>query len=553
MGPGADHDVCRALAVLRFELPNHGPQAAIQIARYVWGKCREAARERQEWEQLCDGDGWARFPALSTGELGNPEQNKCRHHRALIAGAVACAFFSAIVLFARAMSLQFNHDENQFLAAGALIARHNLWPFRDYAYFHAPGEPALLAVIFKFTTHKLMAARCLSVAAAVGIALLLFGTARRNVALALAAAAIFLFNPMSAYTASLAWNHSLPVFCTLAALLLLERPARSRAIFAGICAGCAVMFRHSYPPVVLALAIYIAMNADWRRVAIFLASAAAVTAPLLLLPLRQLYFGLLVYPSLSKQYWAAQPMNLPRTIGQKLHYLAHVNLTSLAPATLLVTAIAAAAFAFRGDTIARRKIIGVLLVIVALLIGILAPTPTMQQYPFAVVPFLVLMIVYGISTMRKWAQWVVVIPLIGALWAARTDVGAMRMLVYPNQWVPVRINHVARKIPPDTAAPIFTLAPLFPVEANLDFDPACATGPFAWRIAPQLSQAERTQCGIVGADDWWKRDVGTLILGDRNIDDIAASATAHGFRKVRDEKAYSVWKKDSAGRDAGAP
>ncbi len=363
--------------------------------------------------------------------------------------------------------------------------------------------------------------------------LLFFAGAKRNLFVATAAMLIFVINPMTAYTASLAWNHSLPVLCTLAALLLLEKPTRRRIIAAGLCAGCAAMLRHSYPPVILALAIYLAMSASWRRVAEFLGAALLPIIPIIFLPLRQVWFGLFVYPGLSRDYWAAQAIHLPRTMGEKLKYLAHANLAPIGPATLLITAAVVVACRF------DRRIRGTLLVIAALLIGILAPTPMMQQYPFALVPFFVLLIVYAIESSPRCA-WAILIPAIGVAFSARFDLPAMQTLPHPSAWIPLQIHRVAQRISKDTPAPIYTLAPLFPVEANLDFDPACATGPFAWRIAPLLSKQDRERFGIVGEDDWWKRGVGTVILGDRNTDDIATSATEHGYRKVQDERAYSA-------------
>src|SRR5581483_9071320 len=91
------------------------------------------------------------------------------------------------------------------------------------------------------------------------------------------------------------------------------------------------------------------------------------------------------------------------------------------------------------DKLARPKMLCLMLVIAALLVGILAPTPTMQQYPFAIVPFLVLAMVYALSSAPKWAEFAMIVPLIGALWTARADAIALRTLAHPAMWVPVQV------------------------------------------------------------------------------------------------------------------
>jgi hypothetical protein len=68
-------------------------------------------------------------------------------------------------LFARAMERDLNHDEHQFLAPGALLAREGLLPFRDYALFHLPNLVYLYAAVDFLPWGPIFSAKICSVVA----------------------------------------------------------------------------------------------------------------------------------------------------------------------------------------------------------------------------------------------------------------------------------------------------------------------------------------------------------------------------------------------------
>ena len=82
-----------------------------------------------------------------------------------------------LLLFGLAMRRHFNHDEHQFVASAALIAREGLLPYRDFPYFHVPTLSFLYALIFQFTDYLLLGARWFSVASSWLMLLLLMATA----------------------------------------------------------------------------------------------------------------------------------------------------------------------------------------------------------------------------------------------------------------------------------------------------------------------------------------------------------------------------------------
>ena len=71
----------------------------------------------------------------------------------------ALALFLFALLFGAAMSKRLDHDEHQFVASGALLARQSLLPYRDFPYFHMPYLVGLYALFFRASDHLLLAAR----------------------------------------------------------------------------------------------------------------------------------------------------------------------------------------------------------------------------------------------------------------------------------------------------------------------------------------------------------------------------------------------------------
>src|SRR5436853_6215645 len=68
-----------------------------------------------------------------------------------------------LLLVAHGLFRELDHDEHQFVASGALLARHGLLPYRDYPYFHVPYLVFIYAAIFSATDHLLLAASLCSI------------------------------------------------------------------------------------------------------------------------------------------------------------------------------------------------------------------------------------------------------------------------------------------------------------------------------------------------------------------------------------------------------
>src|SRR2546423_4725878 len=79
--------------------------------------------------------------------------------RVLVAALMVFPF-----VFALSMEKGSSHDEHQHIAAGALLARNSLLPYKDFPYFHTPHLVFVYGWLFHLSDHLLLTARTFSAA-----------------------------------------------------------------------------------------------------------------------------------------------------------------------------------------------------------------------------------------------------------------------------------------------------------------------------------------------------------------------------------------------------
>ncbi|MHC4359168.1 MAG: hypothetical protein ACYSTQ_10270, partial [Planctomycetota bacterium] len=64
-------------------------------------------------------------------------------------------FFTAVfvLLFSLSMQKGLAHDEDQFIASGALLAKELILPYKDYPYFHMPNLVFVYGMLFKYSDY----------------------------------------------------------------------------------------------------------------------------------------------------------------------------------------------------------------------------------------------------------------------------------------------------------------------------------------------------------------------------------------------------------------
>jgi len=453
-------------------------------------------------------------------------------------------FFSAILLllFSANMQKSLDHDEHQFVASGALLAREGRLPYLNYAYFHMPNLTFLYAGLFAGSDHLLLAARTfatvcawLSLGLIFWLALGLFPRVHPLLQWLIAASGVLLLvvNPVFVYTSGKAWNHDLSVLFALLAFVLHSQGARTKnpkrwVFFSGLCVGLAFGTRLSFAPVILpflGMILLFPEQARRQRLLVLpltfgLGLLLALLPSLILFALapKPFVFGNLDYARYNTLY--RQKMGfvegdvsrIAMTFGGKLSYLARYVIA--APGNVLL--ILGFLFLAVSMNVARIRhkpphwfeTVFLWALIPFLLMGSLAPTPSFLQYFYAPVPFLVLGVLYGIASFRdcpsklKWSLVLLanVVFIAGAYGVKSYQ--AIDKLLSLDEWLPIQVHKAGNEIGAAVGdGQILTLAPIFPLEGRVRTYEEFATGSFAWRISPLVPEADRKKVDLVSDAD----------------------------------------------------
>ncbi len=449
---------------------------------------------------------------------------------------LAALFLAAVflVLLNLAMQKPLDHDEHQFVAGGALLARDGLMMYRDYPYFHLPYLTYLYATVFIIFDQLLLSARMISMLSAFAAVSLIFcvswqlfreKTEWERLALAAGTVALIISSPVFVHTSGYAWNHDLPMLLTLGAFLLqsqsLKREkGRAFAIVSGFLLGCAVGVRLTVAPLFASFFLLPILYRKLLKKKQLYQLLSGFCAGFFLALLPTIYwllnapeaflFGNFKYPELNTLFRADIGDTRAMSIFGKLLYTLEM---CLQPGNLLIIG-AAGFFAFRKKflTIAVKKREAVEPVFLALmlpflLIGTYAPTPTFKQYFYAPIFFSALAIPYGIAVFfdhfstRALKTFAILIGISGII--GMTQHPDFYTLFNYNAWRPIRVHQhgteVAVKM--KNGGKVLTVAPIIPLEGGLKIYPEFASGPFAWRTAKFLSAEERQRFGMISASE----------------------------------------------------
>ena len=451
---------------------------------------------------------------------------------------IASAVFMAVVwlaVFKQAMLVPLSHDEHQFVAAGRLLAGGML-PYRDFPTYHMPYLIMLYGAVFSLTQTSMLPARAVSAICAALAASLVFhltGSFFRNSSrpirfiISAAGCLTLITNPIFIYTSGRSWNHDLPTLCIIvaAALFLHHESTKltnkwitASGVFVGLATGARLTYVLTAIPFLLAIALQrgesVRMNRRSQGLAFgagfFVASLPWIT--LFVAAPRQFLFGNLTYPSLNTDYRELLSHRIGETLLGKGVYFFHVLVDK--PANLLLLLTFAIVALIAGFKIMRRRawpereavILGGLALV--LLVSAFAATPSWYQYFYAPIPFLILAALYGVSFVwqpgviwgRALAGGAVALFLAcGVSLISQSDWGSLRE---PDKWIPVQAHQLGEELLHRARhGKVLTLSPIFPIEGGLGTYRELASGPFSWRVAPLLTEAQRQEFVVMSYSD----------------------------------------------------
>jgi hypothetical protein len=455
-----------------------------------------------------------------------------------------------MMLTSSALCRRLDHDEHQFVATGALLARRGLLPYLDYPYFHVPYLVFANAAVFKITGHLLLGARVMSALFSFGIVLVVFFTTAhlfsalgrgRRIAVAAAVSLLLIASPVYSFTSGRAWNHDVPTFLLLAAFLCAMRGIRGeRALLmfaAGVLVGIATGTRLTFIVAagVLAVSPYLAASLTWRRrhrlAAGFAAGLVLALAPLVLLAMaapRQFIFGNFRYPMLNTAFRQTSGYTKSMTPLHKLRYLAmDIVLQPMALPGVIVLGVAVFLGWRRwrsGNNSHRLETQVLALLCLGMLAAGMAPTPLFVPYFFTPLVLLALLGVHGAAAAwgdersRNILKPVLLIALALIALPAAYDYRTVLTVWNPRNWTPMRVHedgvelaracqttpHRAGSLSQPARAGevrVVTVMPIIPLEGGLNVFEQLATGPFSVRIGSAVAEKDKAELKLLDFDD----------------------------------------------------
>ena len=442
-----------------------------------------------------------------------------------------------LIYLGRAAHWGFSHDENQFIAAGQMLADHGFLPYINYPYTHMPYSALFYAFTAKITNYDYLAGRVLNAVAWLICSLLiayifkLFWGTKPSLALIIwefVIVFIFINHPSMSLIAGEALNHSLSSLFSLLALMFFiqftqqNKGSSWQAFWSGVCISMAAFIRFNYASLIVILfflfLIYkLVLDPPLisRSVISFTAGLLSTALPalgLILLAPNSFIYGNLIYIRLNTLYYQELLFRTNMDLGSKISgFLSHLlssPMDLILYALLLFVGVASFVQYLRHKSIIDLNKSAVAGFAFTLLLTAFTPTPTQQQYYFAPLPFLVIILaLFGFEIYQK-NKLVFCVAMVGLLFALNPNLkvtnplSELEYLSNPSQWTPLQVHDFAEEIKgyvPEGR--VLTLIPMIPMEAGLDSYPFTTTGPFSWRTSLLLTSQRRAQYGVISPEE----------------------------------------------------
>ncbi len=431
----------------------------------------------------------------------------------------------SLVITADSMTKPISHDEQMYCTGAALLAQGKMI-YKDFSYVtHLPYHPAVCAAIFKIfnTTHYLLACRLFSVACdiltiiviAFTYCLVLKCLPVAAKLLGLAAAAVYVFNPVVDYANGFAWNHDMVLLCVaLAFALFISTDFKQKSKYRRVAVIGALLALASWTRMTTALVYVVfllallsrpadSLKQRWQTVLPFLIASVIVSIwPLYIIALAPKAFmlNIFVIPAFNGE-WQQQVARSPG--------VSEVLFDCLARPAYLGLFLIAAYFCIT-LALLRRKItktdkanalLSVLLAVVFFVI-IFIPPVTFQQYFAMPALFIIISFAYPLLYLGRLlktgktkihfqiASIVIAVCTIMTVGLNLPVLQRVPKLFKPQSWPPVLLHSISEDIAQRVKEPkrILTLAPLYALEGGCEIYPQFSAGSFVYRIADLMTQ-----------------------------------------------------------------
>lgn len=433
----------------------------------------------------------------------------------------------SLVIFSGSMEKSVCAEEHMHCTTGFLQSEGKM-VYRDFSYpGQSPYLPLVYAGLFKVlgTTHYLLVGRIFSVFCDIVVAVCIIGIYRRVLVdykdtatvLGLAGAVLYVFNPFVDNANGFAWNQDFVMACIVGSFWLfvcIEPERGARHLLIGLIGFFMTLATFMQMIMVLAEGLFVVMlllrfggpfRKRLKNVFPFLIGMGVV----LIWPVVVLFSAPRAF--FINQFW--MPMHYAAVINKAelLFSKTEMCLSSFTiPGGILVVVIAV--FLCIGLVYHRRKLIiteglnallGVLLFLISFLLILILPIIRVDFFG-RMVPFLIISFAYPLYYFRmmsdvgiadrtfRTACIIITACVVSAIGCQSDMLLRVDNVFKPQRWVPIQMHKVAVDISGRSRSPkpVATLAPLYALEGGLNFYTELSAGPFAYRIAGALTEAD---------------------------------------------------------------
>ncbi len=445
--------------------------------------------------------------------------------------------FVLLTFLSRSLNGGFGHDENQFIAAGQLLADHGLFPYLNYPYTHMPYGVLFYALTARLSSYDFLVGRILNAVFWLVCSLLivymfkLFWRALPTWAGILwefIIIFIFLNHPYMSLIDGVALNHSLATVFSLLALIFFiqliqqENISFWHAFLCGVCICLAAFIRFNYASLIVVLFIlfgmvkliqdppHISKTLLWFSAGLI--SAALPALALIFFAPNAFYYGNLVYPRLNTLYYQDLLFKVDMDLGTKISgFVSHIlssPIDFILYALLLFMGLTSFILYLRRKSPVDLGKLALASFAFTLFLTAFAPTPTQQQYYFAPLPFLLVILAvvgFEIYQKNKLGFYSTILLVLFALIPSISFTNPLTDLAYlsnPSKWTPIQVHDFAEGMKEYVPkGRILSLISMIPLEAGYDAYPFTATGPFSWRTSLLLTPQRRALYGVVSPEE----------------------------------------------------
>lgn len=397
-----------------------------------------------------------------------------------------------------------------------------------------------------------------------------------HVSVSASLAILLLFDPVVIASTGKTWNHEVPAFLLIVAVLAHLAASRRDSLrfmaLSGLACGLAVGTRLTFLPCLLPLAgspffFPLEGRRRWTMAITFSAAATVALAPSLYFfatSPESFIFGNLEFPRLRLLDPTNDRIRKTMTIWRKVRYFAKEIVLPSWPIFVAFAVLALSSIRRRLALVAANPSGArtVALVALFLLIGCFLPSRYQYQHFFALIPLLVLGLALvsddeasgypRVFTARFLLVFCAASSLFTALYKSskgESPLPEWAEIFHRETWFPSRAAEFGAELRSHVdAGRILTLAPTWPVAGGLKIYPEFATGPFAWRSARFVSPERRRQFHLIAPDDLEEllsaRPPAGILTGVEDDDleaPLVAYARAHGFTAAPLSRKRVLW------------